>query len=157
MTEFLLKKFDELPEDCLIWNLGDVYLNGNLEQSQIMNDVMRMKKNRRMCLILGNHDIRANKKPFSNHIDFFKYLGFDEVYKGPLQMGNSIFSHEPVFISKTDDFINFHGHTHDKNVKEDFFLSEYNTCFPHQKVNPSKYKNVCMDANEFNILKYCDL
>ncbi len=65
MTEYLLTKFDELPDDCLIWNLGDVYLNANLEQSQIMNDVMRMKKNRHMCLILGNHDIRANKKPFS--------------------------------------------------------------------------------------------
>ena len=27
MTEFLLKKFDALPDDCLIWNFGDVYLN----------------------------------------------------------------------------------------------------------------------------------
>ncbi|MBQ0052601.1 MAG: metallophosphoesterase family protein [Treponema sp.] len=157
MTEFLLEKFSELPEDCLIWNFGDVFLNWNIEHSQIMNDIMRMKKSRRMCLILGNHDFQSNKKPFKNYIEFFKYLGFDEVYKGPLQMGNYIFSHEPVFISEKDDFINFHGHTHNKNVTEDYFLGEYNKKYPKQKVNPAKYKNVCMDANNFNILNYTDL
>ena len=70
MTEFLLKKFDELPEDCLIWNFGDVYLNWSIEHSRIMNDVMRMKKNRRMCLILGNQDFQSNKKPFKSFIEF---------------------------------------------------------------------------------------
>ena len=67
MNEFILKKFDELPEDCLIWNFGDVYLNLHLEESKIMNDIMRMKKNRKMNLILGNHDFRAKKKPFPNY------------------------------------------------------------------------------------------
>ena len=61
MNEFLLKKFDALPEDCLIWNFGDVYLNRALDHAKIMNTVLRMKKNRKMCLILGNHDLMADK------------------------------------------------------------------------------------------------
>ena len=70
MNEFILKKFDTLPDDCFIWNFGDVYLNIHLEHSKIMNDIMRMKKNRKMCLILGNHDFSNDKKPFKNYIDF---------------------------------------------------------------------------------------
>ena len=34
MNETLLKNFDELPEDCLIWNLGDVILNRNVLQEK---------------------------------------------------------------------------------------------------------------------------
>ncbi len=154
MNEFILKKFDALPENCLIWNFGDVFLNLRLENERIMHDIMRMKKNRKMCLILGNHDFRARKKPFSNYIEYFKYLGFDEVYKGPLQFGNYIFSHEPVFIEKESGLINIHGHTHEKMVTEDYFFSEYNKSFPHKKVNSEQYKNICMDANDFQILKW---
>ena len=153
MNEFFLKKFDELPEDCLIWNFGDVFLNSHLENSRIMNDIMRMKKNRKMCLILGNHDFMARKKPFPNYIEYFRFLGFDEVYKGPLQFGNYILSHEPVFIEKESSLINIHGHTHEKIVTEDYFLSEYNKIYPQKKVNPVRYINICMDANDFQILK----
>ena len=108
MNEFILKRFDALPENCLIWNFGDVFLNLRLENERIMHDIMRMKKNRKMCLILGNHDFRARKKPFPNYIEYFKYLGFDEVYNGPLQFENFIFSHEPVFIEKESSLINIH-------------------------------------------------
>lgn len=154
MNEFILKKYDELPEDCLIWNLGDVYLSFRLEESKIMNEVMRMKKNRKMCLILGNHDFRAKKKPFSNYVDYFKHLGFDEVYKEPLQFENLILSHEPVYIEKGRELINVHGHTHNVMVMEDYFLSEYNDGYPKEKVNPENYINVCLDANKFEILKW---
>ena len=33
-----------------------------------------MKKNRKICLILGNHDFKAQKKPFPNYIEYFKYF-----------------------------------------------------------------------------------
>ncbi|MBQ5908550.1 MAG: metallophosphoesterase [Treponema sp.] len=153
MNEFILKKFDALPEDCLIWNFGDVFLNLRLGNDRIMQDIMRMKKNRKLCLILGNHDFGARKKPFPNYIEYFKYLGFDAIYKEPLQYGNYVFSHEPVFLEKDSDLVNFHGHTHEKMVSEDYFLNEYNKSFPHKKVNPKQYKNICMDANDFQILK----
>ena len=98
MNEFILKKFDALPEDCLIWNLGDIFLNLRIEASRIMNDIMRMKKNRKMNLILGNHDFRARKKPFSNYIEYFEHLGFDKVYKGTLGCENIIFETQPVEV-----------------------------------------------------------
>lgn len=157
MNEFILKKFDALPDNCLIWNFGDVFLNLRLKNEKIMHDIMRIKKNRKMCLILGNHDYRARKKPFPNYIEYFKYLGFDQVYKGPLQFGNYIFSHEPVFVEKESSLVNIHGHTHDKMVSEDYFLGEYNKSFPHKKVNPEQYKNICMDSNNFQILKFIDV
>lgn len=157
MNEFILKKFDALPEDCLIWNFGDVFLNLRLGNDRIMQDIMRMKKNRKLCLILGNHDFGARKKPFPNYIEYFKYLGFDAIYKEPLQYGNYVFSHEPVFLEKDSDLVNFHGHTHEKMVSEDYFLNEYNKSFPHKKVNPKQYKNICIDANDFQILKWEDI
>lgn len=46
MNEFILKKFDTLPDNCLIWNFGDVFLNLRLKNEKIMHDIMRMKKNR---------------------------------------------------------------------------------------------------------------
>lgn len=157
MNEFILKKFDELPEDCLIWNLGDVYLSLRLEESKIMNDVMRMKKNRKMCLILGNHDFRVKKKPFSNYVNFFKHLGFDKVYNAPLQFENFIFSHEPVYIEKGSNLINIHGHTHNVMVPEDYFLGEYNDMYPKAKIEPKNYRNACMDANAFQLLKWNEI
>lgn len=154
MNEFILKKFDALPEDCLIWNLGDVFLNLRIEDSRIMNDIMRIKKNRKMNLILGNHDLRAKKKPFSNYIEYFEHLGFDKVYKGALDSENIIFSHEPVFIDSETSLVNVHGHTHDSMVSEDYFLGEYNKSFPKEKVNPGQYINVCMDATNFRIMTF---
>ena len=116
-----------------------------------------MKKNRKMCLILGNHDFRNDKKPFKNYVEFYEYLGFDKVYKGPLQLRNYILSHEPVLLEEKNELLNIHGHTHQYFVKEDYFISDYNKQFPKQKVDPGRYKNVCMDANNFELLKLSDV
>ena len=56
MNEFIFQKFDELPEDCLIWNLGDVLLYRKIPNDKASFVIWRMKQNRRMNLILGNHD-----------------------------------------------------------------------------------------------------
>ena len=61
-------------------------------------------------------------------------------------------SHEPVFIDSISSLVNVHGHTHDTMVTEDYFTGEYNTSYPKQKVDPAKYINVCMDANNFRIM-----
>lgn len=157
MTEFILKKFDALPDDCLIWNFGDVYLNTRIERPVIQNAILRMKKNRRMCLILGNHDCRNVKTPFRTYAKFFEYLGFDKVYKGPLLFKNYILSHEPVFLDDKNDYLNIHGHTHQYFVTEDYFMSDINKKFQKEKVNPARYKNICMDANNFELLRLSDV
>ena len=157
MTEFLLKKFDALPDDCLIWNFDDVYLNAKMERAKIMNAVMRMKRNRKMNLILGNHDFRNDKRPFKTFIEFYTSLGFDNVYKGPLLFGDYVLSHEPVFLDKKSARANIHGHTHQTFVTKDYFMNNWYKSFPKRKVDPSRYKNVCMDSNGFELLRLSDV
>ena len=158
MNEFILQKFDKLTEDCLIWNLGDVLLNRKVPKDKVSYIILRMKQNRRMNLILGNHDKQNGKEKNQTYIEHFTNLGFDMVFNMPIIFNDKyILSHEPVFIEKGSGYINLHGHTHDRFVKEDFFLSEYNKKFPKKKVDPENYINVCMDANNFEILKLKDL
>jgi calcineurin-like phosphoesterase family protein len=152
MNEYLLSQFETLPENCLVWNLGDVLLNRHVSEGEAMSTILRMKKNRKLNLILGNHDFQCDKGQHKNYIEYFTSLGFDEVYNKPIIFDDKyILSHEPVFIPEDRDFINIHGHTHHRFVKEDFFLSEYNKSFPKKKVNPKAYINVCMDANDLKI------
>ena len=149
MNEYLLAQFEKLPENCLIWNLGDILLNRHISEGEIMSTIWRTKKNRKLNLILGNHDFQCEKGDHDTFIDYFTSLGFDEVYIRPIIFENKyILSHEPIFIPEDRDFINLHGHTHNRLVNEDFFLSEYNKSFPKKKVNPKSYINVCVDAND---------
>ena len=144
MNEYLLAQFEKLPENCLIWNLGDVLLNRHISEGEIMSTIWRTKKNRKLNLILGNHDFQCEKGDHDTFIDYFTSLGFDEVYIRPIIFENKyILSHEPIFIPEDRDFINLHGHTHNRLVNEDFFLSEYNKSFPKKKVNPKSYIIVC--------------
>ena len=152
MNEYLLAQFEKLSENCLIWNLGDVLLNRHISEGEIMSTIWRTKKNRKLNLILGNHDFQCEKGDHDTFIDYFTSLGFDEVYNRPIIFKNKyILSHEPIFIPEDRDFINLHGHTHNRLVNEDFFLSEYNKSFPKKKVNPKSYINVCVDANDLKI------
>jgi len=152
MNEYLLAQFEKLPENCLIWNLGDVLLNRHISEGEIMSTIWRTKKNRKLNLILGNHDFQCEKGDHDTFIDYFTSLGFDEVYTRPIIFETKyILSHEPIFIPEDRDFINLHGHTHNRLVNEDFFLSEYNKSFPKKKVNPKSYINVCVDANDLKI------
>ena len=156
MNEFILQKFDLLPEDCLVWIFGDVFLSWHLEDAAIMDDIKRMKKNRGMNLILGNHDFKMRKKSFPSCVEYFEHLGFDKVFTGPLLFENFVLSHVPAFLDVKQPLVNLHGHTHEKMVGEDYFLGEYNKSSPKRKVNPAQYKNMCMDANDFQILRLAD-
>ena len=53
-------------------------------------------------MIKGNHDV--------NTTQFYLDLGFDEVYEKSYNIGNIVFSHEPVEVN--DNEINIHGHIH---------------------------------------------
>jgi hypothetical protein len=53
-------------------------------------------------MIKGNHDV--------NTTQFYLDLGFDEVYEKPYNIGNIVFSHEPIEVNS--DEINIHGHIH---------------------------------------------
>lgn len=175
MKEDILKIFDFLPDDCDIWNLGDFFFAGSGDPKKVSDEriaelkeiVTRLKKtNRRLYLVLGNHDNMHLKD--QSRVDFYHSIGFDNVYDTPVLVDDKyILSHEPVYIAPGSNFINLYGHTHDLDIKEDYFCYDYENyameqrvfakmgqaCppiqmrYPDRKVDLHNYKNVCLDAN----------
>ena len=173
MNEDILQMFDKLPDDCDIWNLGDVFFRqGKKLDPRFPSDevifrkywkiVNRMKgKGRRLFLVLGNHD--------DIFVDeFYGALGFDKVYDTPVMMEDKwILSHEPVYVDKGSHFINLYGHTHDQLIPSDYFTYDYENYaktlrqfkdgtapkpvqkWPERVIDPNNnYRNCCLDANK---------
>ena len=177
MNEDMLKEFDALPEECDIYNNGDLFFVGDENRKKFLNSyldemkamVKRMKGptgKRRLFLILGNHD--NFHLPNESRIKFYYDLGFDKVYDTPIIIeDNFILSHEPVYISPANNFINLYGHVHDLDIEENYFCYDYDNYamitrvakqegiepppielkWPGRKIILSKYLNVCWDKN----------
>lgn len=156
MNEDMLKQFDELPEGATVINLGDIALSSFLTFDQLKGFVDRMKRNdKKLWLVLGNHDREMNKKikelkRFKDPYDLFVALGFDKVFPFPILLENKyLLSHEPVFLKPGNNLVNLYGHVHNKDISEDYFCCE-------QKVNElvdlNNYKNMCWDKH-YKILK----
>lgn len=177
MNEDMLKEFDALPEECDIYNNGDLFFVGDENRKKFLNScldemkamVKRMKGptgKRKLILILGNHDNLY--LPNEGRIKFYYDLGFDKVYDTPIIIeDNFILSHEPVYISPANNFINLYGHTHDLDIEENYFCYDYDNYamitrvakqegiepppielkWPGRKIILSKYLNVCWDKN----------
>lgn len=157
MNEFILKQFDELPDDqdTIIINNGDLWLNKNTTIEDIQYWVSRMKgNNRKLWIILGNHDREIKIKNKNWNTDFesaerlFYFLGFDKVFCFPIVLDNLILSHEPVYLDKNSQFVNLFGHIHDVDIDEKYF--------PNKKIDLKKYFNVCWDKHK-KILSLQDL
>lgn len=177
MNEDIMKEFDALPEECDIYNNGDLFFVGDENKKKFLNScldemkamVKRMKGptgKRRLFLILGNHD--NFHLPNESRIKFYYDLGFDKVYDTPIIIeDNFILSHEPVYISPANNFINLYGHVHDLDIEENYFCYDYDNYamitrvakqegiepppielkWPGRKIILSKYLNVCWDKN----------
>ena len=177
MNEDIMKEFDALPEECDIYNNGDLFFVGDENRKKFLNScldemkamVKRMKGptgKRKLFLILGNHD--NFHLPNESRIKFYYDLGFDKVYDTPIIIeDNFILSHEPVYISPANNFINLYGHVHDLDIKEEYFCYDYDNYamitriakqegiepppielkWPGRKIILSKYLNVCWDKN----------
>ena len=177
MNEDMLKEFDALPEECDIYNNGDLFFVGDENRKKFLNScldemkamVKRMKGptgKRKLFLILGNHD--NFHLPNESRIKFYYDLGFDKVYDTPIIIeDNFILSHEPVYISPANNFINLYGHVHDLDIEENYFCYDYDNYamitrvakqegiepppielkWPGRKILLSKYLNVCWDKN----------
>lgn len=187
MNEVILKSFDDVPDEkgITIWNLGDVFFgkavnDKTFEELKVFVD--RMKgKNRKLNLILGNHDREAFKRMpiatagYESLTDFFRALGFDFVSLYPIiKEDKYILSHEPIYLPWESRFRNIYGHTHDKCVDANYFTHDYATweaaCrkaheegkpepeltidFPEKTVDTLMYYNACLDANTGYILSY---
>ena len=136
-----------INKDFKLWEIKPSYENGIIETLENSFGNLEVKSNLAEAIYSASINLVED-----NYIDYFSSLGFDEIYNRPIIFNDKyILSHEPVFIPENRDFINIHGHTHNRFVKEDFFLSEYNKSFPKKKVNPKAYINVCVDANDLKI------
>lgn len=135
MNQDILKEFDALPEECDIYNNGDLFFVGEENKKKLYNEeriaemksmVNRMKGptgKRRLFLILGNHD--NLHLPNESRIKFYYDLGFDKVYDTPIIIeDNFILSHEPVYISPANNFKNLYGHTHDLDICKPELINE---------------------------------
>ena len=177
MNEDIMKEFDALPEECDIYNNGDLFFVGDENKKKFLNScldemkamVKRMKGptgKRKLFLILGNHD--NFHLPNESRIKFYYDLGFDKVYDTPIIIeDNFILSHEPVYISPANNFINLYGHVHDLDIDEKYFCYDYDNYamitrvakqegiepppielkWPERKIILNKYLNVCWDKN----------
>ena len=177
MNEDMLKEFDALPEECDIYNNGDLFFVGDENRKKFLNScldemkamIKRMKGptgKRKLMLILGNHD--NFHLPNESRIKFYYDLGFDKVYDTPIIIeDNFILSHEPVYISPANNFINLYGHVHDLDIEENYFCYDYDNYamitrvakqegiepppielkWPERKIILNKYLNVCWDKN----------
>ena len=151
MNEDILKEVDNLPKDCEFLYLGDLFFDlSYLKKNSLLllkRIVTRMKsENRKLYIVLGNHDIQVAKVFKQDPVLFFEYIGFDKVYDCPIVMNynnkNVIFSHKPILL-KSDDFINVHGHTHNRIADEAIN-------------NKALYYNVCLDY-QHKIIRFNNL
>ena len=106
--EFIIKKWNSVvkPTDT-VYCLGDISFG--LPQADVKRKVSRLLGHK--ILVKGNHDKNTNS--------YYKDIGFDEVYKGPIYVcdGKVILSHEPAQEAFNNPYvINIYGHTHNSIV-----------------------------------------
>ena len=110
---FLINKQDK------VFILGDFCFSDKKKTKEI---VSQLKGN--LVLIIGNHD-RCRS------VQWWYDVGFKEVIKYPIIVNEKyILSHEPIMIDRHSDFINLHGHIHEKSyIDENGFKSKnHNLC-----------------------------
>lgn len=169
MMEDIFKLFDALPENCIVWNLGDLLdtsVAHSIDEVRAIVDRMKGPKGlRKLYLILGNHD---NCKLNKSRITFYYEAGFNKVYDTPIIVSDKfILSHEPVYLDKSSIFTNLYGHTHDKAIESNYFCYDWEKvfiaarearaqgleepepkiAFPEKEIDTNKYLNVCYDYN----------
>ena len=128
MDEFILKQFDELPNDAIIINNGDLFLNSKTDYNKLKDYyIPRMKgENRKLWIILGNHDRTAfnyvRNCPYNNPYDMYINMGFDRAYMYPILFEEKyLLSHEPVYLKPGSNIYNIFGHVHDTDIDKDYF------------------------------------
>ena len=108
MNEYIVKKWNSVvKKDDTGYSLGDVGF-GSLQE--VKNLVERL--NGTKILLRGNHDYEIG-------LNTWKEIGFSEVYKKKIVLGNLLLTHEPIEILE-EGKINVFGHIHNKPLGERF-------------------------------------
>lgn len=121
MNEDLIKKWNKVvSKNDTVIHVGDFGFGSFDELKRIFDKLNGIK-----YLIMGNHDLRAG-------YNFYKDLGFVEVFKKEMVFGNLVFSHKPKKIP--DNFINIYGHIHNSDVPIEYD-DEKHKCVSVEKIN----------------------
>lgn len=116
MNESFVDKWNSIvKDDDIVYHLGDVFLNAEIEEGIALLKRLKGQKH----LIIGNHDT-------TNRISAFLKEGIfeDANYGGLLKMGKKTFnlSHYPQLVSNGTDkkpIYSLHGHTHQTSAFSD--------------------------------------
>lgn len=110
MNETLVKNWnDVVSKHDTVFVLGDVSFANKEETRKIIS-----RLNGKKVLIMGNHDRGRSVE------NFWKYVGFDEVYKYPIVYADFlILSHEPpMYFNQTTPYAYIYGHVHSTDMYE---------------------------------------
>ena len=107
MNEYIVNKWNSVvTKDDIVYHLGDVGFGSTDELKELVGRLNGTK-----ILIRGNHDYKRG-------INGWKKVGFSEVYKKKLLLGNLILTHGPIEVE--ENYINVFGHIHNKLLDERF-------------------------------------
>ena len=108
MNEYIMQKWNSVvKKDDIVYHLGDVGF-GSLEEVKSLVERLNGTK----ILLRGNHDFKIG-------VNTWKEIGFSEVYKKKIVLGNLLLTHAPTEVIEKDQ-INIFGHIHDKPLDERF-------------------------------------
>ena len=108
MNEYIIQKWNSVvKKDDTVYHLGDVGF-GSLQEVKSLVERLNGTK----ILLKGNHDFKIGTNTW-------KEIGFSEVYKKKIVLGNLLLTHAPTEeVEETQ--INVFGHIHDNPLDERF-------------------------------------
>ena len=110
-----------------VFHLGDVSFFGKTEMNKLL-----LQLRGRKILIKGNHDNHSNQ--------WYLDVGFSEVYNHSIVMYDKfILSHKPIEIGDMGNFINIHGHIHEKTMDNSSYV---NVSVEHIDYTPIKFDEI---------------
>lgn len=107
MNNYIIDQWNStINDDDIVYVLGDFGFGSVENLTHIVNLLYGYK-----ILIMGNHDRRRS-------VSWWLNVGFNEVYKKPIEIKNLLLSHEPQIVSSNQ--INIHGHIHNNPLPKEF-------------------------------------
>lgn len=108
MNEYIIKKWNSVVKtEDIVYHLGDV----GFGTTEMLKELVG-RLNGTKILLRGNHD-------FKRGVNGWKEVGFSEVYKKKIELGNLILTHAPIELEDREK-INVFGHIHDKPLDKRF-------------------------------------
>lgn len=108
MNKYIVEKWNPVVKNTdTVYHLGDVGFGKTEEVKALVGSLNGTK-----ILLRGNHDFKIG-------INTWKKIGFSEVYKKKIVLGNLLLTHVPT-EDVGENQINVFGHIHDKPLDERF-------------------------------------